>query len=57
MARRQVVEDFSITGGFSVSRDPWKLYIAEQQYGSLGYDAHYPWETLQGRYLLAFLFE
>ncbi len=42
---------------FSVSRDRWRLYIGEQQYGSLGYDAHYTWETLQGRYVLAFLFE
>ena len=47
----------ALAGDFSVSRDPWKLYIAEQQYGSLGYDAHYTWEALQGRYLLAFLFE
>jgi hypothetical protein len=42
---------------FQVTHDPWKLYLGEQQYGSFGYDAHYTWETLQGRYVLAFLFE
>jgi hypothetical protein len=44
-------------GDFQVSREPWDLYIGEQQYGSLGYDARHAWETLQGRYVLAFLFE
>lgn len=43
--------------GFQISRDPWKLYICEQRYGSLGYDARYTWEALQGRFTLAFLFE
>jgi len=42
---------------FVVSHDPWKLYIAEQRYGSLGYDARHTWEALQGRFTLAFLFE
>jgi hypothetical protein len=42
---------------FHISHDPWKLYIGGQQYGSLGYDAHFTWETLQGRFVLAFLFE
>jgi hypothetical protein len=42
---------------FAVSRDPWRLYLFEQQYGSFGYDAPYTWESLQGRYVLAFLFE
>ncbi|MBV9126416.1 MAG: helicase-associated domain-containing protein [Planctomycetes bacterium] len=42
---------------FEVSRDAWRLYLFEQEYGSLGYDAHYAWETLQGRFVLAFLFE
>jgi hypothetical protein len=46
-----------LTHGFYVSRDPWKLYIGEQQYGSLGYEGDYGWETLQGRFVLAFLFE
>jgi hypothetical protein len=43
---------------FYVSRDPWRLYLGGiQQYGSLGYDAHSAWETLQGRFVLAFLME
>ena len=46
-----------LTRGFRVTHDPWKLYISEQQYGSFGYDARYGWESLQGRYTLAFLFE
>jgi len=40
-----------------VARDDWKLYIGEQQYGSLGYAADHAWETLQGRFAMAFLFE
>jgi hypothetical protein len=42
---------------FRVTHDPWKLYIGELQYGSLGHDAAFVWESLQGRYTLAFLFE
>ena len=42
---------------FEVTHDAWKLYISEQQYGSLGYDNSYSWEMLQGRFTLAFLFE
>jgi Helicase conserved C-terminal domain len=42
---------------FEVARDAWRLYLCEQQYGSFGYDARYTWESLQGRYALAFLFE
>src|SRR5205823_9541400 len=42
---------------YAVARDDWKLYLFEQQYGSFGYDAAHPWEALQGRYALAFLFE
>lgn len=42
---------------FSLSHDAWKLYIGEQQYGSLGYDGDYAWELLQGRFVFAFLFE
>jgi hypothetical protein len=58
------IDDFwrfmSGTGrGFSLvgDRDAWRLYIFEQQYGSLGYDNEHTWEQLQGRYILAFLFE
>ena len=42
---------------FSITRDPWKLYIAEPHYGSLGYDGYHGWHILQERYLLCFLFE
>lgn len=46
-----------LTQGFFVTHDAWKLYIGEQQYGSFGYEARCTWETLQGRFVLAFLFE
>jgi Helicase conserved C-terminal domain len=42
---------------FLVTRDPWTLYISEASYGSLGYAAKHEWEVLQGRYVMAFLFE
>ena len=42
---------------FSITRDPWRLYIAEPRYGSLGYDDLHGWPILQGRYLLCLLFE
>ena len=42
---------------FDVARESWKLNIGGQQYGTLGYDARYAWESLQGRFTLAFLFE
>lgn len=42
---------------FGVAHDPWRLYIAEAQYGSLGYDGYHNWSVLQGRYLLALFFE
>lgn len=38
-------------------QDTWELYIAEQEYGSLGYEDAHAWEQLQGRFVLAFLFE
>jgi hypothetical protein len=34
-----------------------ELYIAEHYYGSLGYQSAHEWEQLQGRYILAVLFE
>ena len=49
----QASEDFD----FSITRDPWKLYVAEAHYGSLGYDGHHGWHILQERYLLCLLFE
>ncbi|HEX4797501.1 MAG TPA: hypothetical protein VH370_27150 [Humisphaera sp.] len=42
---------------FEVSSDPWSLYIAEQQYGSLGYEGYGGWNILQLRYLLCVLME
>jgi hypothetical protein len=42
---------------FQVCRDPWKLYIHSKYYGSFGYEGYHEWEVLEGRYLLAFLFE
>ncbi|WP_242605666.1 helicase-associated domain-containing protein [Frankia sp. Cppng1_Ct_nod] len=41
----------------SVARDPWKLYIADPQYGSLGYEGYSEWPILEGRYTLCILFE
>jgi len=40
-----------------VARDLWKLYISEPEYGSLGYAGCGDWPIVEGRYLLAFLFE
>ena len=42
---------------FSVTRDPWHLYIGEPNYGSLGHTEHHDWDILEGRYLLCLLFE
>jgi len=39
------------------ARSLWRLYLAEPQYGSLGYAGYHEWEILQGRYTLAVLFE
>jgi hypothetical protein len=42
---------------FQVARRPYELYIAEHYYGNLGYEGAYFWEIVQGRYVLALLFE
>lgn len=42
---------------FDVACDPWKLYICDPNYGSLGHDGFHDWSILQLRYLLAVLFE
>ena len=42
---------------FSITRNPWHLYIGDARDGSLGYDGYHDWSILQGRYLLCFLFE
>ena len=56
------VEDFfrllRATGrSFPVAHDVHELYIAEHYYGNLGYSDEHAWEQLQGRFVLAFLFE
>jgi hypothetical protein len=40
-----------------VARDPWKLYLLDPHYGSLGYQGYHDWTLLQGRYALCVLFE
>ena len=42
---------------FSVTRDPWTLYIGEMGYGSLGHDGFHDWHILQQRFLSVFLME
>ena len=42
---------------FVVAHDAYQLYIAEHHYGNLGYEGRHLWELLQGRYILALLFE
>ena len=42
---------------FEVALDPWKLYLCDRQYGSLGYDGYGGWNILQERYIAAVLFE
>jgi DNA-binding transcriptional ArsR family regulator len=42
---------------FEVARNPWDLYIADKNYGSLGYDGSGGWDVLQERYIMAFLLE
>ncbi len=42
---------------FEVTHDPWKLYIFDPNYGSLGYQGFHDWNILQFSYLLALLFE
>ena len=56
------VEDFfrflRATGReFDVAYETYELYIAEHYYGNLGYSDPRAWEQLQGRFVLAFLFE
>lgn len=42
---------------FPVSHNTWALYIADPNYGSLGYEGMDGFEILQARYCLAYLFE
>jgi hypothetical protein len=47
----------SVGHRFEVTRDPWRLYIGDPHYGSLGYDGYGGWNILQARYTLCLLFE
>ncbi len=42
---------------FAVARNEWKLYLCEAHYGNFGYEGRHDWELLQGRFILAVLFE
>ncbi len=42
---------------FSVTRDPWTLYLEHQEYGSFGYQNDGPGDDLELRYFLCLLFE
>lgn len=42
---------------FSVTRDPWRLYLVDPEYGSLGVDGWGGWDIIEGRYLLCLLLE
>ncbi|MGZ3317365.1 MAG: helicase-associated domain-containing protein [Isosphaeraceae bacterium] len=42
---------------FTLARNEWKLYVSDANYGSFGYDGRHNWELLQGRFILAVLFE
>ena len=39
-----------------VAQNPWKLYLGDPQYGSLGYEGT-TFDVLEGRYILVYLFE
>jgi hypothetical protein len=51
--RQMKVEGFR----FDVAGNPWKLYLVDANYGSLGYDGGSDFELLEARYTLAYLFE
>lgn len=42
---------------FAVTRDPWTLYLVDQEYGSFGYANERGGDELELRYLLCVLFE
>ena len=42
---------------FEITHRPFNLYLAEQRYGNFGDLSSHDWETMQGRYILAVLFE
>jgi Helicase conserved C-terminal domain len=42
---------------FAIARNEWKLYLEELQYGGFGYSNERTWNLLQGRFIMAMLFE
>ncbi|MGK0190596.1 MAG: ribosomal protein S27E [Verrucomicrobiales bacterium] len=42
---------------FEVSKNVWKLYLCEEQYGNFGYAGYGGWNIVQFRYILCLLFE
>jgi hypothetical protein len=46
----------AIGDDFAVAREPWKLYLTDPYYGSFEYETG-DWPMLQGRFILAMLFE
>lgn len=42
---------------FEVTRDPWRLYLEDPEYGSFGYETTGGGDELETRYVLCFLFE
>lgn len=42
---------------FEVARNEWDLYFCEHYYGNFGNGGGHTWDLLQGRFILAFLFE
>jgi hypothetical protein len=42
---------------FPIARHDWKLYLGELQYGGFGYSGDHTWKLLQGRFIMAMLFE
>lgn len=42
---------------FIVTREPWRLYIEDTNYGNLSYEGYHGWNILQDRYLLCMFFE
>ena len=42
---------------FEVTRDRWRLYLVDPEYGSFGYETTGSGDELETRYLLCFLFE
>jgi len=42
---------------FVVSMEEYKLYLCDPEYGHLGYSGYGGWDTVEYRYILAFMFE